>query len=51
MNKIHNIILRYFYLGNSKYAPGTVSSFFILIVEKELFVNDKKIIITKKNFN
>jgi len=32
MNKIHNIILRYFYLGNSKYAPGTVSSFFILIV-------------------
>ena len=32
MNKIHNIILRYFYLGNSKYAPGTVSSFFVLII-------------------
>ena len=31
MNKIHNIILRYFYLGNFNYAPGTVSSFFVLI--------------------
>ena len=32
MNQINDIILRYFYLGNSKYAPGTVSSFFILLV-------------------
>ena len=32
MNEINNIILRYFYLGNSKYAPGTVSSFFVLFV-------------------
>ena len=32
MNEIHNIILRYFYLGNSKYAPGTVTSFFILFI-------------------
>ena len=31
MNEIHNIVLRYFYLGNFKYAPGTVSSFFVLI--------------------
>ena len=30
MDRISNIILRYFYLGNSKYAPGTVASFFIL---------------------
>ena len=32
MNELSNIILRYFYLGNSKYAPGTVSSLFILLV-------------------
>ena len=32
MNKIHNIILRYFYLGNFRYAPGTVSSFFVVFI-------------------
>ena len=32
MNELHNIILRYFYLGNSKYSPGTVSSFFVLFI-------------------
>ena len=32
MNEINNIILRYFYLGNSRYAPGTVSSLFVLLI-------------------
>ena len=32
MNEINNIILRYFYLGNSRYATGTVSSLFILLI-------------------
>ena len=32
MKEIDNIFLRYFYLGNSKYAPGSVSSFVILFI-------------------
>ena len=32
MSEIRNIILRYFYLGNSKHAPGTVSSLFVLLI-------------------
>ena len=32
MNEIKNITLRYFYLGNFKYAPGTVASLFVLFV-------------------
>ena len=32
MKEIDNIFLRYFYLGNSKYAPGSVSSFIILLI-------------------
>ena len=31
MSEFQNIILRYFYLGNSKYAPGTIASFFVLL--------------------
>ena len=32
MAHIEQIFLRYFYLGNSKYAPGTVASFCIAII-------------------
>ena len=32
MFNIEQIFLRYFYLGNSKYAPGTVTSFCIAII-------------------
>ena len=32
MSEIYNIIIRYFYIGNFKYAPGTVTSLFILFV-------------------
>ena len=32
MTYIEQFFLRYFYLGNSKYAPGTVTSFCIAIV-------------------
>ena len=31
MSEFQNIILRYFYLGNFKYAPGTIASFFVLL--------------------
>ena len=30
-NNVQHIFLRYFYLGNSKYAPGTVTSFCIAL--------------------
>ena len=32
MKEINNIFLRYFYLGNFKYAPGSFSSFIILLI-------------------
>ena len=32
MNKIEEIILKYFYLGNFKYAPGTLTSFVVLVI-------------------
>ena len=32
MDKIEKIILTYFYLGNFKYAPGTITSLLILLL-------------------
>ena len=32
MSNIQQFFLRYFYLGNSKYAPGTVTSFCITVL-------------------
>lgn len=32
MNKLENVILRYFFIGNIKYAPGSFASFVALII-------------------
>ena len=32
MSKVQDFIIRYFYLGNFKYAPGTFASFCIMLV-------------------
>jgi len=32
MNNIEQCFLRYFYIGNSKYAPGTITSFCIALI-------------------